>query len=42
MIDCDEKKEKKPGPDISEKLLQTRQIVLSGEINKELAEKIVK
>lgn len=42
---CDDSKEKKvsDAPDaLSEKFLKTRQILLSGEINKELADKIVK
>lgn len=37
-----EKKTDKPSEGFEEKLLKTRQIILSGEINKELAEKIVK
>lgn len=39
----DEKEKKDKGPDpLAEKFLKTRQILLSGEINKELAEKIVR
>lgn len=39
----DEKKEKKGSADtLSDKLLKTRQIVVSGEVNEELVEKIVK
>lgn len=42
--DEDDKKAKEPqAPDaLAEKFLKTRQIILSGEVNKELAEKIVK
>lgn len=39
--DKQEKKEQMPDP-LTEKFLKTRQILLSGEINKELAEKIVR
>lgn len=47
MIFCDEEKEKKPQEEsfsqvLQEKFLKTRQIILSGEINKELADKIVR
>lgn len=43
FIDEDEKKEKKGSTDaFAEKLLKTRQIVVSGEVNEELVEKIVK
>lgn len=43
FIDEDEKKEKKGSADaFAEKLLKTRQIVVSGEVNEELVEKIVK
>lgn len=40
----EEKKEeaKAPGPDVSEKFLKTRTILLSGEVNKPLAERIVR
>lgn len=39
----DEEKKETPAPDmLAEKFLKTRQIILSGEINKELAEKITK
>ena len=45
IFEDDEKKKKKmpemPDP-LTEKFLKTRQIILSGEINKELAEKIVR
>ena len=41
--DEEKKDEKKAGADpLAEKFLKTRQIILSGEINKELAEKIVR
>ena len=38
----EEKDKKNNGPDLSEKLMETRSILLSGEVNKELAEKVVK
>jgi len=40
----DEKKEasKAPGPDASEKFLKTRTILLSGEVNKPLAERVIR
>ncbi len=40
----DEKKEetKAPGPDASEKFLKTRTILLSGEVNKALAERVIR
>ena len=43
---CDDEKEKKmpemPADPLSEKFLKTRQVLLSGEVNKDLADKIVK
>ncbi len=43
---CDDEKDRKapetPADPLSEKFLKTRQILLSGEVNKELADKIVK
>ncbi|MFP4363109.1 MAG: ATP-dependent Clp protease proteolytic subunit [Spirochaetia bacterium] len=38
----EEKKEKQGSEAFAEKMLQTRTIILSGEVNKELAEKVVK
>ncbi|MBN2510436.1 MAG: ATP-dependent Clp protease proteolytic subunit [Spirochaetales bacterium] len=38
----EEKKKGENSPDVSEKMLETRSILLSGEVNKELAEKVVK
>lgn len=43
FINEEEKKEKKSSPDnLMDKILKTRQIVVSGEVNEELVEKIVK
>jgi ATP-dependent Clp protease protease subunit len=41
LEDKDKKKEEKKGPDMGEKILKTRSVMLSGEINKESAEKII-
>lgn len=37
----EEKKDEKKGPDMGDKILKTRSVMLSGEINKESAEKII-
>ncbi|WP_149553886.1 ATP-dependent Clp protease proteolytic subunit [Treponema pectinovorum] len=43
FINEEEKKEKKNSPDnLMDKILKTRQIIVSGEVNEELVEKIVK
>jgi ATP-dependent Clp protease protease subunit len=42
ILDSEESEEKdKKEPDISEKILKTRTILLSGEVNKKLAEKVI-
>ncbi|MBN2628071.1 MAG: ATP-dependent Clp protease proteolytic subunit [Spirochaetales bacterium] len=38
----DKKKNEQEGTDLSQKMLQTRTILLTGEINKELAEKVIR
>ena len=38
----EEKKKGENGPDLSEKMMETRSILLSGEVNKELAEKVIR
>jgi ATP-dependent Clp protease, protease subunit len=38
----DKKKNEQETPDLAQKMLQTRTILLTGEINKELAEKVIK
>ena len=43
MADNDDKKKKDQEiPDLTQKMLKTRTILLTGEINKELAEKVIK
>jgi ATP-dependent Clp protease protease subunit len=41
LENTEEKKEEKKGPDMGDKILKTRSVMLSGEINKESAEKII-
>ncbi|NQT58287.1 MAG: ATP-dependent Clp protease proteolytic subunit [Bacteroidetes bacterium] len=43
MVEEDSKEKKQPEPDpLMQKMLETRTVMISGEINKELAEKVVK
>ena len=39
--DDDKKEKKEEGNDFSEKMMETRTIILSGEVDKDLAEKVV-
>ncbi|MBK5200355.1 MAG: ATP-dependent Clp protease proteolytic subunit [Spirochaetaceae bacterium] len=41
LEDKEKKVEEKKGPDMGDKLLKTRSVMLSGEINKDLSEKII-